>query len=87
MRQPMYKCPKCGNTVLVFTKENIVQRTYKLRVDGEPYARQYETTEFYSDGDSERIECQSCNSSVTLSDSVGLKKWSNPEYKPMKRKR
>jgi DNA-directed RNA polymerase subunit RPC12/RpoP len=87
MRQPKYRCPKCGNTELVFAKDTIVQRTYKLRLDGEPYARQFDTTEFYSDGDSERIECTNCNHSVTLEDGVSLKKWHNPEYKPAKKKR
>ena len=87
MRQPMYKCPNCGNTSLFFAKDTIVQRTYKLRVDGEPYARQFDTTEFYSDGDSERIECPDCNNSVTLEDGAVLKRWKNPEYKPAKKKR
>lgn len=87
MRQPRYKCPKCGNTALVFAKDTIVQRTYKLRIDGEPYARQFETTEFYSDGDSERIECPNCNSDVTFADGAALKRWCNPEYKPTKKKR
>lgn len=81
-----YKCPKCGNEHLVFSKDTIVQRTYRLRLDGEPYARQFDTTEFYSDGDAERIECPECNSSVNYADGAALKKWCNPAYKPHKKR-
>ena len=86
MKQPMYKCPKCGNTALVFAVDTIVQRTYKVRLDGEPYKRQFDTTE-YDDRGSERIECPHCNSDVHMSDGHELKKWKNSEYNPAKKKR
>ena len=86
MRQPMYKCPKCGNISLVLVRCATIQRTYRLRLDGEPYARQYDTTE-YEDGEAEGIECQSCGNTVTLADGAALKKWKNPEYKPVKKRR
>ena len=86
MRSAKYRCPKCGNTALVLTKCAIIQRTYKLRLDGEPYARQFDTTE-YEDGESEGIECTNCGNTVTLADGAALKKWCNHEYKPAKKKR
>ena len=86
MRQPKYRCPHCGNTHLMMVTESIVQRTYKMRLDGEPYQRQQETIEFDHDGDDEKIWCPSCNWDVQLSDGHALKKWVNPEYKPAKKR-
>lgn len=53
-----YKCPKCGSTDIFYWKECVKTTHYKIKQDGEPYKRPYETRMDIMDN--EGLECDTC---------------------------
>ena len=74
-----YRCPDCGSTDIVFAEESVIEKRFKLKKDGKPFKKPYETVEYCSDIVIESLECQHCHSYCRLDDKSELKKWENAE--------
>lgn len=71
-----YKCPKCGSTELCLSEQTVTEKKYRLRKNGDPYTRAFET--MYDVADMiKNIECMVCCNSCNLEDRTEIEKWVN----------
>ena len=72
-----YRCPDCGSIDIAFAEESVTKRRFKMKQNGDPYKKPFDTADYYTDVVVEYLECQSCYSDCRLDDGVALKRWEN----------
>ena len=77
MEKAKYRCPRCGNTDLVFAKETTTRRLYKMGANGIPDETEFETIERTSHHADEFLECHICNMRCDFNDLSELEEWEN----------
>lgn len=58
-----YRCPNCGSENLHCWEEYVMEKHYKLTIDGKPYKRAYKTFDNGAEGH-QGIACNDCGEFV-----------------------